>query len=183
MIAKDADGEYREGERGWLKVKHLRTADCVVAGFRVHKDGKGVGSLLLGLFDDDGRLQHVGVASSFTAARREELVEELAPYRTDSLKDHPWAEWGDAERTRTAKVRMPGAPSRWNAKKDMSWEPLRIGLVAEVAYEHVPARPVPAHRALPALAPRPRARRRAPTSSSRSLSRSSSTESSALAGP
>ena len=138
VIVKEADGEYREGERGWRKVKHLRTADCVVAGFRVHKDGKGVGSLLLGLYNDDGRLQHVGVASSFNTARREELVEELAPYRTDSLKDHPWAEWGDAEAHEDGEgSRMPGAPSRWNAKKDMTWEPLRIGLVAEVAYEHM----------------------------------------------
>src|SRR3954452_2574056 len=94
VIVKEADGQYCEGERGWRKVKHLRTADCVVAGFRVHKDGKGVGSLLLGLYNDDGKLQHVGVASSFNAARRRELVEELAPYRTDSLQGHPWAEWG-----------------------------------------------------------------------------------------
>jgi ATP-dependent DNA ligase len=138
VVAKDVTGEYKEGERGWLKVKHLRTADCVVAGFRTHKDGKGVGSLLLGLFNDEGRLQHVGVASSFNAARRTELVAELAPYRVDSLEGHPWAEWGGAEdHTEEGGARMPGAPSRWNAKKDMTWEPLRIGLVAEVAYEHM----------------------------------------------
>jgi ATP-dependent DNA ligase len=136
VVAKDLTGEYKEGERGWLKVKHLRTADCVVAGFRTHKDGKGVGSLLLGLYNDEGALQHVGVASSFNAARRKELVEELAEYRTDSLKGHPWAEWGGAEGHEEGD-RMPGAPSRWNAKKDMTWEPLRIGLVAEVAYEHM----------------------------------------------
>ncbi len=136
VVAKDLTGEYKEGERGWLKVKHLRTADCVVAGFRTHKDGKGVGSLLLGLYNDEGKLQHVGVASSFNAARRQELVEELATYRTDSLKDHPWADWGGAEGHEEGD-RMPGAPSRWNAKKDMTWEPLRIGLVAEVAYEHM----------------------------------------------
>jgi ATP-dependent DNA ligase len=136
VVAKDVTGEYKEGERGWLKVKHLRTADCVVAGFRTHKDGKGVGSLLLGLYNDDGKLQHVGVASSFNAARRAELVDELAEYRTDSLKGHPWAEWGGAEGHEDGD-RMPGAPSRWNAKKDMTWEPLRIGLVAEVAYEHM----------------------------------------------
>ncbi len=138
VVAKDVTGEYKEGERGWLKVKHLRTADCVVAGFRTHKDGKGVGSLLLGLYNDEGRLQHVGVASSFNAARRKELVAELAPYRVDSLEGHPWAEWGGAEdHTEDGAARMPGAPSRWNAKKDMTWEPLRIGLVAEVAYEHM----------------------------------------------
>jgi ATP-dependent DNA ligase len=138
VIAKDLTGEYKEGARGWLKIKHLRTADCVVAGFRTHKDGKGVGSLLLGLYNDEGRLQHVGVASSFNAARRLELVDELAEYRVDSLKGHPWAEWGGAEdHTEEGGARMPGAPSRWNAKKDMTWEPLRIGLVAEVAYEHM----------------------------------------------
>jgi ATP-dependent DNA ligase len=136
VVAKNLSGEYKEGERGWLKVKHLRTADCVVAGFRTHKDGKGVGSLLLGLYNDEGKLQHVGVASSFNAARRTELVEELAPYRTDSLKGHPWAEWGGAEGHEEGD-RMPGAPSRWNAKKDMTWEPLKIALVAEVAYEHM----------------------------------------------
>ena len=102
VVAKDLNGTYKEDERGWLKVKHLRTADCVVAGFRTHKDGKGVGSLLLGLYNDDGKLQHVGVASSFNAARRKELVDELAEYRTDSLKGHPWAEWGGAEDMRKA---------------------------------------------------------------------------------
>jgi len=139
VIAKDLTGEYKEGARGWLKIKHLRTADCVVAGFRWHKDGKGVGSLLLGLYNDAGDLQHVGVASSFKADRREELVAELEPYRTDALDGHPWAEWGGAEAQSEegAGQRMPGAPSRWNAKKDMTWEPLEIGLVAEVAYEHM----------------------------------------------
>jgi ATP-dependent DNA ligase len=136
VVAKDLNGTYKEGERGWLKVKHLRTADCVVAGFRTHKDGKGVGSLLLGLYNDEGKLQHVGVASSFNAARHKELVDELESYRTDSLKGHPWAEWGGAEGHEDGD-RMPGAPSRWNAKKDMTWEPLKIGLVAEVAYEHM----------------------------------------------
>ena len=136
-MAKDLTGTYKEGERGWLKVKHLRTADCVVAGFRTHKDGKGVGSLLLGLYNDDGTLQHVGVASSFNAARRKELVDELEPYRTDSLKGHPWAEWGGAEGHEEGDRCGCRAPSRWNAKKDMTWEPLRIELVAEVAYEHM----------------------------------------------
>ena len=93
---------------------------------------------MLGLYDGEGLLQHVGVASSFNAARRLELVDELAEHRVDSLKGHPWAEWGGAEdHTEEGGARMPGTPSRWNAKKDMTWEPLRIGLVAEVAYEHM----------------------------------------------
>jgi ATP-dependent DNA ligase len=141
VIAKDATGEYREGERGWLKVKHQRTADCVVAGFRRHKDGVGVGSLLLGLYDDAGTLHHVGVASSFNAARRSELVDELEPYRAGALDGHPWAGWAAADRAGEAgdaeHQRRPGAVSRWNAKKDLSWEPLRIELVAEVRYEHL----------------------------------------------
>ena len=117
-----------------VKVKHLRTADCVVAGFRTHKDGKGVGSLLLGLYDDGGDLHHVGVASSFAAPLRKRLAEEVEPYRKDALADHPWREWGGAE---GAATRMPGSPSRWNAQKDLSWEALRPELVAEVAYEHL----------------------------------------------
>ncbi len=134
VVAKGLDDPYREGERTMVKVKHQRTADCVVAGFRHHKDGRGVGSLLLGLFDGHGQLHHVGVASSFAAPLRQQLVEELAPYRADALRDHPWREWGGTDDTST---RMPGAPSRWNATKDLSWEPLRVELVAEVAYEHL----------------------------------------------
>jgi ATP-dependent DNA ligase len=135
VVAKPLAGEYCEGERTMAKVKHLRTADCVVAGYRVHKDGKGVGSLLLGLFDDRGTLHHVGVASSFAAPLRAQLEEELTPYRKDALRDHPWREWADAQAD--AGGRMPGAGNRWNAKKDMSWEPLRPERVAEVAYEHL----------------------------------------------
>ena len=117
-------------------MKHLRTADCVVAGFRLHKDGKGVGSLLLGLYDDDGTLHHVGVASSFAAKLRAELAEELEPFREDALDGHPWADW--AERgDESDGQRRPGAGNRWNGEKDMSWEPLRIERVAEVAYEHM----------------------------------------------
>ena len=119
------------------KVKHERTADCVVAGFRWHKDGQGVGSLLLGLFDGDGSLHHVGVASSFTAARRRELVDELAPLRERALDDHPWRDWADHQAAAQAEGRMPGGVSRWNTGKDLSWEPLRPELVAEVRYEHV----------------------------------------------
>ncbi len=136
VIAKPLAGTYRENERLWQKVKHLRTADCVVAGFRVHKDGDGVGSLLLGLYDDDGTLHHVGVASSFAAPMRKQLAKELQPYRKNALEGHPWREWADAQ-AQAEGGRMPGAPSRWNAKKDMRWEPLRIELVAEVAYEHL----------------------------------------------
>jgi ATP-dependent DNA ligase len=122
-------------------VKHERECDCVVAGFRWHKssataaDGQGVvGSLLLGLFADDGVLHHVGVSASFTAARRRELVEFLAPYRVDALVDHPWRAWaGQADDWQ----RKPGAKSRWSQDKDLGWEPLRPELVAQVAYDHM----------------------------------------------
>jgi ATP-dependent DNA ligase len=118
-----------------FKIKHRRTADCVVAGFRVHKSGDGVGSLLLGLYDDDGTLHHVGVASSFTAVRRRELTAELAELRDGALEGHPWRSW--AEQALAGAGRMPGAQSRWNAGKDLSWEPLRIERVAEVAFEQL----------------------------------------------
>jgi ATP-dependent DNA ligase len=134
LIAKPLGVTYQPDKRAMLKIKHERTADCVVAGYRTHKDGKGVGSLLLGLYDDEGDLHHVGVASSFAAPLRTTLADEVAPYRTDALRDHPWREWGGAEGEAT---RMPGAASRWNAGKDLSWEALRIELVAEVAYEHL----------------------------------------------
>jgi ATP-dependent DNA ligase len=127
-----------------FKVKHERDCDCVVAGFRWHKGGKGtlVGSLLLGLFDGEGHLQHVGVSASFTAAKRRELVSFLAPYRTDALANHPWKEWagdGDLEAGDEGK-RMPGAKSRWSQGKDLSWEPLRAELVVQVAYDHMQGR-------------------------------------------
>ncbi|WP_027941043.1 ATP-dependent DNA ligase [Amycolatopsis taiwanensis] len=134
VMAKPADEPYQQDRRVMWKVKHERTADCVVAGFRWHKDGKGVGSLLLGLYDEDGTLHHVGVASSFTAARRRELVGELEPLRHNALAGHPWRDWAEAE---APAGRMPGMQSRWNAQKDLSWEPLRIERVAEVRYEHV----------------------------------------------
>jgi len=120
-----------------MKVKHERTADCVVAGFRWHKSGGVIGSLLLGLFDDEGVLHHVGVTASFTAARRRELVEEIAPYRLASLEGHPWAAWASFEADAARQGRTPGAPSRWNAQKDLSWEPLDPVLVCEVAYDHL----------------------------------------------
>jgi ATP-dependent DNA ligase len=135
VIAKASELTYVSGKRLMLKVKHDRTADCVLGGFRWHKDGNGVGSLLLGLFDDDGTLHHVGVATSFSAARRRELVEELEPLRPGALDDHPWREWAEAEAE--AGGRMPGGQSRWNATKDMGWEPVRVERVVEVAYDHL----------------------------------------------
>ena len=140
VVAKPVDLSYRENERVMLKVKHARTADCVVAGFRWHKHGGVVGSLLLGLYDDGGTLHHVGVASAFSVARRTELVDELAPFRDNALDGHPWAEWASAaaqESAAAAGKRLPGGQSRWNAGRDMSWEPLRPELVAEVAYDHL----------------------------------------------
>ncbi|MBK1789113.1 ATP-dependent DNA ligase [Prauserella cavernicola] len=137
VMAKSTQARYEQDRRVMWKVKHERTADCVVAGFRVHKDGEGVGSLLLGLFDDEGTLHHVGVASGFTAARRRELVTELAPLRQNALDHHPWREWAAAHAE--AGGRMPGGLSRWSAGKDLSWEPLRTELVAEVRYEHLQA--------------------------------------------
>jgi ATP-dependent DNA ligase len=118
-----------------IKVKHARTADCVVAGFRWHKSGRdAVGSLLLGLYDDRGVLQHVGVTSSFTTAMRRQLVKELAPLRINAMRDHPWREWAGAAGELS---RMPGAQSRWSAGKDLSWEPLRVERVCEVKYDHM----------------------------------------------
>ena len=136
VMAKSATGNYEPNKRVMLKVKHERECDCVVAGFRWHKEGKGtaVGSLLLGLYDDDGDLQHVGVCASFTMEKRRELVKFLSPWREKALDDHPWKEWASFE---SAAGRRPGATSRWNAGKDLSWEPLRPELVAEVAYDHM----------------------------------------------
>ena len=136
VVAKPLNGVYQPGKRAMIKIKHERTADCVVAGFRWHKEGKDerIGSLLLGLYDDKGRLHHVGVTSSFTMARRKELAEELQPLRTNALKEHPWRDWAEASDTMT---RMPGGQSRWSAGKDLSWEPLRIERVCEVRYDHM----------------------------------------------
>ena len=148
VVAKPVGGTYEPNKRVMLKVKHERDCDCVVAGFRWHKKGErtAVGSLLLGLFDDGGRLQHVGVCASFTDQRRLELVKFLAPYRKNALVDHPWKEWatvdesapvdGSASQQPEAR-RMPGGHSRWSAGKDLSWEPLRPELVVEVAYDHM----------------------------------------------
>ena len=135
LIAKPAEGLYVENKRTQFKLKHVRSADAVVAGFRIHKDGEGVGSLLLGLYDDDGVLHHVGVATSFTKVRRQELLGELATYRLDDISTHPWAGWLEAEAHESG--RMPGAPHRWSkaAGKDHRWIPIRPDLVCEVKYE------------------------------------------------
>jgi ATP-dependent DNA ligase len=133
IVAKPLSGRYTPDQRTLVKVKHSRTADCVVAGYRVHKDGQGVGSLLMGLYDDDGTLHHVGVASGFTAEERRALVAELEPLTHDALTNHPWKEWADAM-AHASGGRMPGAPSRWNASKDLSWLPLRPERVAEVSF-------------------------------------------------
>jgi ATP-dependent DNA ligase len=135
VIAKPASSAYIPGKRAMFKIKHARTADCVVAGFRWHKSGPdAVGSLLLGLYDDTGSLHHVGVTSSFTMAARKALVEELAPLRTNAMANHPWRDWAGAD---GRGQRMPGGYSRWSAGKDLSWEPLRIERVAEVKYDHL----------------------------------------------
>jgi ATP-dependent DNA ligase len=142
VIAKRLDGTYQPGKRAMLKVKHQRTADCAVAGFRWHKNGPGthIGSLLLGLYDDGGKLHHVGVTSSFSWDRRAALAKELEPLRRDALVGHPWkewAEWADLGAANASGQRLPGATSRWNRGKDLSWEPLRLERVAEVAYDHL----------------------------------------------
>jgi ATP-dependent DNA ligase len=135
VIAKLAELPYEPGKRAMIKVKHVRTADCVVAGFRWHKEGEGiVGSLLLGLHDDRGILQHVGVTSSFTMAMRRQLAKELEPLRKSAMKDHPWRDWAGAGAETS---RMPGAQSRWSAGKNLAWEPLRIERVCEVKYDHL----------------------------------------------
>ena len=136
VVAKPAGLPYQPGKRALIKIKHARTAECVVAGFRWHKSGKdAVGSLLLGLYDDRGVLQHVGVTSSFTMAMRKQLVRDLHPLRKNAFEDHPWREW--AQVSAEATPRMPGAQSRWSAGKDLSWEPLRIERVCEVKYDHL----------------------------------------------
>ncbi|MFI6625088.1 ATP-dependent DNA ligase [Streptomyces sp. NPDC050528] len=135
VVAKPLDLRYRPDERAMFKIKHERTADAVVAGYRLHKSGPVVGSLLLGLYDDQGALQHVGVSAAFTMKRRAELIEELAPLRMNDPTGHPWAAW--AEEAAHESARLPGAPSRWSGKKDLSWVPLRPERVAEVAYDHM----------------------------------------------
>jgi ATP-dependent DNA ligase len=136
VVAKPLADGYHPGKRAMLKVKHERTCDCVVAGFRVHKDGNGVGSFLLGLYDDDGVLHHVGVASAMSAKLRTQLAGEVDDLRAGALDDHPWKDWAQSMSDAAAQgQRMPGGPSRWNATKDLSWEPLRIERVCEVEFE------------------------------------------------
>jgi ATP-dependent DNA ligase len=153
VMAKRLDAPYRPGQRTMIKVKHARTADCVVAGFRWHKNGAGtmVGSLLLGLYDAEGTLHHVGVTAAFTDSVRRQLAAELAPLRENALEGHPWRFWavraadsatlrgsGEAQQEASAKgQRLPGATSRWNRGKDLGWEPLRPERVCEVAYDHM----------------------------------------------
>jgi ATP-dependent DNA ligase len=140
VMAKPISGTYEPDKRVMLKIKHERDCDCVVAGFRWHKRGEGtsIGSLLLGLYDDAGALEHVGVCASFTDKKRRELVEFLAPYRRDALANHPWKAWAEQDlEAATSGHRMPGAQSRWSHGKDLSWQPLRPELVVEVAYEHM----------------------------------------------
>jgi ATP-dependent DNA ligase len=136
VMAKPENGAYEPGKRAMIKVKHARTADCVVAGFRWHKNGRGtlIGSLLLGLYDDRGRLHHVGVTSAFSMDVRRAFASELEPLRERALDEHPWREWADAMGDGT---RMPGGQSRWSAGKDLSWEPLRVERVCEVKYDHM----------------------------------------------
>lgn len=136
VVAKPLGASYQPGVRAMTKIKHIRSADCVVAGFRWHKQGPGtlVGSLLLGLYDARGRLQHVGVTSAFTMAARQALAAELAPLRERALDDHPWREWASVGEPTS---RMPGGQSRWSAGKDLSWEPLRPERVCEVKYDHM----------------------------------------------
>jgi ATP-dependent DNA ligase len=136
VMVKPADAAYQPGKRAMIKVKHARTADCVVAGFRWYKDvDDAVGSLLLGLYDDNGTLHHVGVTSSFTLARRKALAKELEPLRGNALNRHPWSDWARADAH--GNQRMPGGQSRWSAGKDLSWEPIRIERVCEVKYDHM----------------------------------------------
>ena len=137
VIAKDPDGVYQPDKRVQLKVKHKRTADCVVAGYRMHKSGDGVGSMLLGLYDDDGELHHVGVCSSFTAKFRPELLAFLQPYEDRAFEEHPWAEWIGWMQEGAATEKKPGGFSRWNVDKDLSFTPVRAELVVEVAYENL----------------------------------------------
>ena len=138
VMAKAADLRYLPDKREMLKIKHDRDCDCVVAGFRWYREnaGREVGSLLLGLFDSSGTLQHVGVCSGFSAEQRREFCKFLAPWRKNALATHPWRQWAEAKAA-NGSTRMPGAQSRWSRGKDLGWEPLRPELVAEVAYDHL----------------------------------------------
>ena len=136
IIAKGLDGVYTPDVRSLLKVKHQRTTECVVGGFRIHKDGLGVGSFLLGLFDDDAKLHHVGVCSAFSVKQRKTFLDELTPLVEDALVGHPWREWAEASAHQEG-TRLPGAVSRWNAKKDLSWVAVRPERVVEIAFSQL----------------------------------------------
>jgi ATP-dependent DNA ligase len=138
VVAKDESLVYSPGKRTMIKIKHERTVDCVVAGFRWYKGGKDelIGSLLLGLYDTDGHLQHVGICASFNRERRKELCTELAPLRVNAKEGHPWAKWAEDE----GMDRKPGMKSRWSKGKDLSWEPLRLERIAEVSFDHMQGR-------------------------------------------
>jgi len=138
IVAKPLDGVYQPGKRALAKVKHQRTADCAVAGYRIHKDGQGVGSLLLGLFDETGEMHSVGVAASFSVKRRAELLAELEPRTHDALDGHPWREWAEWDGDTAGSATSGG--SRWNAGKDLSFVPIRMGLVAEVSFGQLEGR-------------------------------------------
>lgn len=125
VVAKPFDLRYQPGKRVMVKIKHERTADCVVAGMRPYRGGSGVGSLLLGLYDDAGVLQYVGVCGAFAASSRTALATELSPLVTE-ITDHPWG---------AGRGRVPGTPNRWNAGENLDWVPLRPERVCEVAYD------------------------------------------------
>jgi len=137
VVAKPLDGTYQPDKRVMFKLKHERTADCVVAGYRVHKSGPdAVGSLLLGLYTDDGALNSVGVIGAFPMERRRELFAELQPLVT-SFEEHPWNWAGDLEAVAGSRTPRSGEGSRWNAGKDLSFVPLRPERVVEVRYDHM----------------------------------------------
>ena len=176
VVAKRLEDPYQPDKRALVKVKHERTAECVVAGYRIHKDGNGVGSLLLGLYDDEGDLQHVGVAASFSVKWRAELLAEMEPLTHNAVDGHPWADWAEWQHTDDA--RKPGATSRWNAGKDLSWVPIRVERVAEVTFGQLEKRRF--RHGVSFVRWRPDARpRAAATSSSRSPRRCRSRSSSA----
>lgn len=137
VVVKGPDLPYQEGKRVMVKVKHERTAECVIAGYRLHKDGQGVGSLLAGLYDGKDVLHHTGVVTGFTGTARAETLEAVRDDEMPSYEGHPWERWDD-EAAHERQL-MPGTPSRWSGArtKEAAWVPLQPELVAEVRYEHL----------------------------------------------